>query len=136
MNDQEKYQEDPLRKYISPDRREEAPEGFTSKVMTRISLDTIPLMEGSRKRNLVPYISILVTILLIAAAFLIPDKNPDLFSTTLMSFIKGIGFSVPKINLSSIFHLSIPAVITYAFIGILVLTVFDRALYGFFKKEK
>ena len=136
MNDKEKYQEDPLRRYISPGRREEAPEGFTSKVMTRISLDTIPLMEGSRKRNLVPYISVLVTVLLIAAAFLIPENDTDLFSRTIMSFIKGINFSVPKINLSSIFQLNMPAVITYAFVGILVLTVFDRALYGFFKKEK
>jgi hypothetical protein len=136
MNDQEKYQEDPLKEYISPSRREEPPEGFTSKIMTRIGLDTTPIMEGSRKRNLVPYISVLVTLLLIAAAFLIPDKDTDLISRTLMSFINGIGFSVPKINLSSIFQLSLPAVIMYAFIGILILTVFDRALYGFFKKEK
>jgi len=136
MNDQEKYQEDPLRKYLSPGVREEAPEGFTSKVMTRIDLDTIPLMEGSRKRSLVPYISVLVTILLVATAFLIPENDTDLFSRTIMNFIKGINFSIPKLNLSSIFQLSIPAVITYAFIGILVLTVFDRALYGFFKKEK
>ncbi len=136
MNDKEKFQEDPLRKYIMPDRREEAPGGFTSKVMTRIGLDTIPVIEGSRKRNLVPYISVLVTILLITTAFLIPHNDTDSFSLTLMSFIKGINFSVPKMNLSAIFQLSMPAVVTYAFIGILVLTVFDRALYGFFKKEK
>jgi hypothetical protein len=136
MNDKEKFQEDPLRNYIMPGRREEAPGGFTSKVMTRIGLDTIPLIEGSRKRNLVPYISFLVTILLIATAFLIPENDTDLFSRTLMSFIKGINFSVPKMDLSSIFQISMPAVITYAFIGILVLIVFDRALYGFFKKEK
>jgi hypothetical protein len=136
MNDKEKYQEDHLRNYIVPGRREEAPGGFTSKVMTRIGLDTIPLVEGSRKRNLVPYISVLVTILLIATAFLIPHNDTDLFSLTLMSIIKGINFSFPKMNLSSIFQLSMPAVITYAFIGILVLTVFDRALYRFFKKEK
>jgi|SRR5664279_2463824 len=136
MNDKEKYREDPLRKYIMPDRREEAPGGFTSKVMTRIGLDTIPVIESSRKRNLVPYISVLVTILLFATAFLIPRNDTDMFSLTLMSFIKGINFSIPKMNLSSIFQISMPAIITYAFIGILVLTVFDRALYGFFKKEK
>ena len=136
MNNQKKYQEDPLRKYISPDRREETPEGFTSKVMTRIGLETVPLLEGSRKRNLVPYISALVIVLLISAVFLVPESDTDLISRTLMSFIKEIKISVPEMNLSSIFQLSMPAVITYAFIGILVLTVFDRALYGFFKKEK
>ena len=136
MNNKEKFQEDPLRNYIMPGRREEAPGGFTSKVMTRIGLDTIPLIEGSRKRNLVPYISFLVTVLLIATAFLIPENDTDLFSRTLMSFIKGINFSVLQMDLSSIFQISMPTVITYAFIGILVLIVFDRALYGFFKKEK
>ena len=136
MNDQLKYQEDPLRKYISPYNREETPEGFTSKVMTRIGLDTIPMLEGSHKRNLVPYIFALVTIILIATAFLIPESDTDLISLTFMRFIKGIKLSVPEMNLSSIFQFSMPAVITYAFIGILVLTVFDRALYGFFKKEK
>jgi hypothetical protein len=136
MTNKEKFKDDPLWQYISPDKLEEAPEGFTSKVMTRINLDTIPIMEGSRKKNLVPYISLLVTILLITAAFLIPEKDTDLLSRILMSFINGIGLSFPKVNLSSIFQLSIPAVITYALIGILVLTVFDRALYGFFKKEK
>jgi hypothetical protein len=136
MNNQEKYQDDPLRKYMSPERREETPEGFTSKVMTRIGLDTIPLTQSSQKRNLVPYISALVTILLIAAAFLIPANDTDSISQTLLSFIKGIKLSIPELNLSSIFKLSVPVVITYALIGILVLTIFDRALYGFFKKEK
>jgi hypothetical protein len=136
MNNQEKYQEDLLRKYISPERREEAPEGFTSKVMTRIGVDTVPLIETSRKRNLVPYISVLVTVMLIGAAFFIPDSKSDLVTKTVMSLIKGIRLSVPEINLSTFFQLSVPAVITYVFVGILVLTIFDRALYGFFKKEK
>ncbi len=136
MNNQEKYQEDPLRKYFSTDRQEDTPEGFTSKVMTRINMETIPLSEVSSKRNLVPYISALVIIILTAAVFLIPDSDTDLISKTLMSYIKGIKISLPNMTLSSFFRLSVPAVITYAFIGILVLTVFDRALYGFFKKEK
>jgi hypothetical protein len=136
MNNQEKYHDDHLWEYLSPEKREKTTGGFTSKVMTRVGLETTPLKESLRNRNLIPYISSLVIILLIAAVFLIPESDTDLISTTLISFLKGIKFSVPVINLSSLFQLSIPAVITYAFIGILVLTVLDRALYGFFKKEK
>jgi hypothetical protein len=136
MNNQVKYHEDPIRKYIKPGNREEAPEGFTSKVMTRIGLDTLPSAETSRKRSLVPYISVLIIILLIAAAYLIPYNNTDLFTQGILNFIKGIDSSVSRINLTSIFSLTMPAVITYALVGILVLTVFDRALYRFFKKEK
>jgi hypothetical protein len=43
---------------------------------------------------------------------------------------------MPEIGLSSIFHLTLPSVMIYAILGILVLTVFDRALYGFFHREK
>ena len=41
MNNQEKYKEDLLRQYINPEKIEKAPEGFTSKVMTRIQLETL-----------------------------------------------------------------------------------------------
>ena len=34
--------EDVLRQYINPERIEKAPEGFTSKVMTRIQVETVP----------------------------------------------------------------------------------------------
>ena len=42
MNNQEKYKEDLLRQYIDPEMIEEAPKGFTSKVMTQIQLESRP----------------------------------------------------------------------------------------------
>ena len=92
--------------------------------------------EKSRKKNLVPYISSVVTILLIASAVLIPGSQSDSFINPVLSFIKNIKFSVPEINLSSIFRLTLPSVLMYVFIGILILSLFDRALYGIFHREK
>ena len=138
MNNQEKYNGDLLREYIAPEKTENAPEGFTSKVMTRIQLETPSLIvaAGSHGKNLVPAISVAVTILLIASTFLIPGSKPDSWALPGFSILNNIKFSMPEINLSSIFHLTLPSVMIYAILGILVLTVFDRALYGFFHREK
>jgi hypothetical protein len=92
--------------------------------------------EKSRKKNLVPYISSVVTILLIASAVLIPGSQSDSLVNPAFSLIKNIKFSVPEINLSSIFRLTLPSVLMYVFIGILILSLFDRALYGIFHREK
>ena len=138
MNNQEEFKEDLLRHYITSERIEKAPEGFTSKVMARVQVDTLPFMvaEKSRKKNLVPYISSVVTILLIASAILIPGSQSDSLVNPVLSLIKNIKFSVPEINLSSIFRLTLPSVLMYVFIGILILSLFDRALYGIFHREK
>ena len=95
MNNQEKYREDLLREYIAPDKSENAPEGFTSKVMTRIQLETSPLFSGAKShaRNLVPVISVTVVILLIASAFLIPVSKADSMSQPVLSFLKNMKFS-------------------------------------------
>jgi hypothetical protein len=138
MNNQEKYKEDLLRQYINPERIEKAPEGFTSKVMSALQTEILPLMraEKVKKKNLVPVISAVVTILLIASAFLIPGSQTDSLAKPVLSLIKNIKFSMPEINLSSIFQLTFPSVTMYVFIGILILSVFDRALYGIFHREK
>ena len=138
MNNQEKYNEDLLRQYIAPEKIENAPEGFTSRVMTRLRLEKMPLLVPERwiKRNLVPVIFSAVTLLLIASAFLIPESQSDLLALPVLKLIKNLKFSMPEINFSSILHFNLPSVIMYAFIGILVLTVFDRALYGIFHREK
>jgi hypothetical protein len=138
MNNQDEFKDDLLRQYITSERIEKAPEGFTSKVMARVHVDTLPIMvaEKSRKKNMVPFISSVVTILLIASAVLIPGSQSDSFINPVLSFIKNIKFSVPEINLSSIFRLTLPSVLMYVFIGILILSLFDRALYGIFHREK
>jgi len=138
MNKQEEFKEDLLTQFMTSERIEKAPEGFTSKVMARVQVDTLPIMvaEKSKKKNIVPFISFVVTILLIVSAVLIPGSQSDSLVNPVFSLIKNIKFSVPEINLSSIFRLTLPSVLIYVFIGILILSLFDRALYGIFHREK
>jgi hypothetical protein len=137
MNNREKYNDEILRQYISPEKIENAPEGFASKVMTRIKIESIPsaVSVKSHKRNLIPVISAAVTLLLLAAAFLIPVSDSDSITITLLRFFAGIKSSIPELNLASIFRLTLPGVMLYVFIGILVLTLFDRALNKIFHRE-
>ncbi|MDO9339607.1 MAG: hypothetical protein Q7T72_03670 [Bacteroidales bacterium] len=138
MNKQEKYKEDLLKQYINPERIEKAPEGFTSKVMMRIQLEAALLKAAGRLRNknLVPVISAAITILLIVAAFLIPGSETDLSALPVVELIKNIKVSLPEINLTSIFNFNLPGLLIYVFIGILILTLFDRALNMLFHREK
>jgi multisubunit Na+/H+ antiporter MnhB subunit len=90
----------------------------------------------SVKKSLVPLISAGVTILLLAVAFLIPGSQTDSITPAFLKLINNIKPLLPEISISSLFKLTLPSVMMYVFIGILVLTVFDRALYGVFHREK
>jgi hypothetical protein len=136
MNNQEKYKEDLLRRYIDPEMIEEAPKGFTSKIMTQIQLESRPsqVTHKLRERSFVPLISATVTVLLIAAAFLIPGNESDSFTSLFLNLYKSLKLTIPEIDLSQVFRLTMPSVIMYVFLGILILAVFDRALYRIFHR--
>jgi hypothetical protein len=137
MNKPEKHKEDLLKEFIYPDRSERAPEDFTLKVMNRVQMEAIPNIQPARReRSLIPYISIGFTLLLFAAALLIPGSKTDSFTITLVEIIRNLKISLPKIDLTSIFSFSIPSLLIYIFIGILVLLLFDRALYAIFHRQK
>lgn len=138
MNSQKKNQEDLLRQYINPEKIEKAPEGFTSKVMTRIQIETVPLKAAGRLRNIsfVPVISVSVTILLILAAVIIPGSKTGSSVFPAADLIKNIKVYLPEIDLTFIFRFNLPALIMYLFIGILLLTIFDRALNMLFHRGK
>ena len=138
MNNQEKHTDDLLSKYITSERIEKAPDGFTSKVMTLVRLEKSHLVSEQRswKKNLVPVLSIVVTVLLIVSAYLIPSGKTDPISNPVLSLIKNLKLSFPDVNISSVFRFSLPSVMMYAIVGIIILTVFDRALFRVFHREK
>ena len=138
MNNQEKHTEDFLRQYIDPESIEKSPEGFTSKVMTRIQLEKQPseVAQNVWRKNSVPVISGAVILLFLAAAFLMPGSESDSIALPVLKLFKNIKSSLPEVNFSSVFSLTLPSVLMYVFIGIFVLTLFDRALYGIFHREK
>lgn len=138
MNTRQEYKEDLLIKFINPDRIEKAPEGFTAKVMTRIQIEIEPVKSAGRFRNknLVPVISASITILLVVSAFLIPARKDDSLGLPLGELIKNIKIFLPDIDLTSVFSANIPALLVYVFVGILILSLFDRVLNIIFHRKK
>jgi|WetSurMetagenome_2_1015567.scaffolds.fasta_scaffold00629_7 hypothetical protein len=138
MSNQEKNKEDYLRQYINPERIEKAPEGFTSNIMTRIQVET-ELVKGRdklRTRSIVPVISVTIIFLLIIAAFILPSGGNDTALLPGTKYFQNINLPVIKINLESLFSHDLPAWSPYLFIGILILTILDKALYGLFHRKE
>jgi hypothetical protein len=138
MDNQEKYTEDLLRNYIDPEKTEKAPEGFTSQVMSRIHMQELPVTEKSKSRSMsfIPYISAGVVILLLAAAILIPGSKSDSLAGPVAEFLKNLKSSIPKADIISVSGINFPMTLVYVFTGIFILSLFDRALYGMFNREK
>lgn len=130
--------EDLLKDYINPEYIEKAPEGFTSKVMSLIQVEPVPVKVPARVqvKNLVPLISCAVTIILIATAFLLPGNKDDSMTLPAMEVFKNLKFVMPKIDIGNIFSLNLPGTLIYVFSGLLILSLFDRALNVVFHREK
>lgn len=138
MNSNEEFKDDLLKGYIKPGMIEQAPSGFTSKVMNRIQIEEVALRTEKKRvhRNLIPIISATVFILLLVAAFMVPADKSVTSAPAFLKIAKTISSALPDIDLSSIFRISFPSVIMYIFLGIFVLTLFDRALYRMFHRAK
>jgi hypothetical protein len=138
MNNQEKYNEDRLKQYINHETIEKAPDEFTSKVMARIRTEVVTEKEAGRlrNRNLVPVISAGITIILLVAAFLITGNKADSSTLQVTDLIKNLKVTLPDINLTALFSQNVKGLLMYVFTGILILTLFDRALYGVFHRKK
>ena len=97
---------------------------------------TLKAPAGVKNKSLVPVISAAVTISLIVAAILIPGEQTDPLVLPLLELMKNIRISLPEIDFTSILNFNVPALMIYVLIGISVLTLFDRALYELFHREK
>lgn len=138
MNKQDQYDEDLMRKFLNPERIEKAPEGFTSKTLTRIQIETQTerVRNGFFVRNRVPLISTLITAGLIIAAILIPANETDSVGSAVWKLFRDLEFSLPRINNTYLDNLNLPGWINYAVIALFLLAFFDKALFGIFHRER
>jgi hypothetical protein len=138
MNKKDPFEDDLLINYINPERIEKAPEGFTSKTMTRIQIET----ESKRSRKWiisgspVPLISLIITLLLTAAAILIPSDSNGQISSLFLKLFSNYSITIPKLYFSSAPELNLPVWIIYSSLVIVFLAVFDRLLGTLFRKER
>lgn len=130
MNKQEMNDDDLLRKFLNPERIEKAPEGFTSKTLTRIQIETLSakMNKGFFVKNRVPIVSAATTAGLIIAAIIIPAGKTESVGSTIWKYLQDLEFTLP--------NLSLPGWVSYIMIGIFLLGLFDRALFGLFHKGK
>jgi hypothetical protein len=138
MNKQENNKEDLLREFINAEKIEKAPEGFTEKVMSIIQTESKPVIvkERYRIRNMVPIFSASITIILIIATFFIPAETNGPLAIPGLKLFQIMSSHAFRINFDFLSGVNIPGWLPYLFIGILFFTIFDRALFGVFKKEK
>jgi len=138
MDNRIEFKEDPLRAYANHDSIEKAPEGFTSKVMTSIQLEGLSVKSNGKilNTNIVPLISLVVTLLFIVVAILIPEGDTNQYAIPTIKLIKNIKISLPDFNLIPVLNINLPATLLYIFTGIVILAIFDRVLYRVFNGEK
>jgi len=138
MNNGNKHNEDPLLNYITPEVIERAPAGFTAKVMNAVHNEPVP--ERKRvlfsRKNLVPAVSSSVFMLLILLTFLMPGSNNDTLLSPALDILKKITITIPEFDLNSFLSFEIPATLIYILIGLLILSLLDRALNVVFHREK
>ena len=138
MNKQEMNDDILLRKYLNPEKIEKAPDGFTSKTLTRVQIETqsAKVNKGFLIKNRVPIVSAGITAGLILAAIIIPAGETESVGSSVWNYIQNLEFTMPAINNSFFNDLSLPGWLSYALIGILLLGFFDRTLFGIFHKGK
>jgi len=120
--------DDVLRNYINPGKRMEAPEGFSSKVMSHIYMETKPVKV--EKNFLIP--------LIFAGVFLV-------LAIATVLFVPASSMVIPKFSLPVSFNFSfpeldsmtgIPPLIIYIVAAAIAIVVLDSALGIMFRKER
>jgi hypothetical protein len=137
MNSVNKPGEDILKRYLNPQSIEKTSEGFTSGLMTRISLETEAAKTMSKRRNLIPLISAIVTLGLTIVAFLIPASNGSKTPGPVSEFLRNIEIPLlPSLAEADILPaLDFPAWTTYLVLGIVMIGFLDLFLLKIFHRD-
>ena len=134
MNRDRFEERDFLSKYINPQGREAAPEGFTERVMNRVERENaLNTSKGVFRPGIaVPSLTIIVTISLISAAIiLLPRTDISLFPEFFRS-LDSLQISLPELNTDWLNSFSVPAIVLYIAGGFLALSLLDRLLHRVF----
>ena len=134
MNKPEKLNDDMLSRYISPEKIEKAPEGFTQRTMIRLQSEKLPIYgrEKSVRNYRVPVLSALITFGLIIAAILLSSSNEYIFDLSILKSVVNLNLSVVKID--KLFSFTLPELIIYISLGIFTLLLFDKVLNRLFHR--
>jgi hypothetical protein len=131
--------DDRLLRYLVSDTHESAPEGFTQKVMTRVTLERVTRAtryESPVKPWPIVVAGAITAIILLTLSTL---QGSDI-TNSLSGFLSGIPALIdsilPDMQMPKSGGINIPAMFVYLSVSILLLTLFDRLLNSLFSKEK
>jgi hypothetical protein len=129
-----------LEKFLNAQTIEKAPEGFVSKTLTRIRIETVPEKKGFLKRNKVPVISAIIISILVAAAAMMPSQGSGtIFSrvSEYMSLPGSLLSRLPELRIPDITipGISLPEWLPYAMTAMLLFGFMDRVLFRIFHRD-
>lgn len=119
--------EDILLQYIDAEDIRKAPEGFSSKVMSHIYMETKPVR--SENRLIVPVVSAAVFLVLTVAALLVTERTLNLPE---INWPGDFSFSLPDLGS----RMRVPQITIYVIAGIAMITLLDSVLAPVFRREK
>lgn len=123
----DELQEDILTRYIDPEKKLKAPEGFSLKVMSHIYMEAKPVR--AENKLIVPIISAAVFLVLAAATMLVTERS---FNLPELHMPVNFDFSFP--DLSS--RVRMPQISLYVIAGVVLITLLDSVLTSRFRREK
>ena len=123
----DRLKEDILRQYIEAKDIRKAPEGFSSKVMSRIHMETRPVR--SENKFIVPVISGTVFLVLTVTTLLVTERSLNLPD---INWPVDFNFSFPELSSK----VRVPQITIYAIAGIGLLALLDSMFCSTFRREK
>jgi len=124
-------------KYMISDTRLNAPDGFTEKVMTRVTLERVTRATHYESPfKLRPVLSVLaVAALLITVSQLPASFDSDFLPNLSFTFFSEIKSLLPDLRLFDTDGLNIPAMFVYLTVSVFILVIFDRFLSSIFRRS-
>lgn len=137
MKQRQEFETDRLKKYMTRADTEMAPDGFTDKLMTQIRMETATTAHSSAsgKRGLIPYISTVITALLILTVLIFPGAESVSPVFSWLGKLDQINSIMTGIRFNWTFAMSLPEIMVYVTVSIFMLLIFDRTLSRFFRHE-
>ncbi len=129
--------ENKLLKYMISDTRVNAPDGFTEKVMTRVTLERVTRATHYESPfKLRPVLSVLaVAVLLITVSQIPANLDSDFLPNLSFTFLSEMKSLLPDLRLFDTNGLNIPAMFVYLSVSVFILVIFDRFLSAIFRKS-
>jgi hypothetical protein len=136
MNRTDRNEDDILKQYLNAESVEKAPADFTYNVMTVIQPEgeLLKVKRKLRTGKILPAASVIIILFLIIMAVNIPGNARE--PMPLINMLQNVDFSDLNTSFKALLNLDLPGLLTYLCVGVLILGIFDIALYGLFHRER